>query len=163
MSIADQPDTQSSDEKAVAEIADGLHQLADFISAHSEFALQLRYVDWKHLVCLTIDDDPREAMAAFIRAGKASGATIGKKYNDQWAGVIVRFGPQVALDVYAARDDVCERVVTGTREVTEEVPDPDALAKVPTTTVTKVVEDVEWKCRPLLDTERVEARLAGER
>lgn len=60
------------------------------------------------------------------------------------------------LEIYARRDAICERVVTGTETVTREVPDPDALAAVPTTTVTDVVETVEWRCEPIL-TERVTA------
>lgn len=54
------------------------------------------------------------------------------------------------VSVFAPRNEVCERVVVGTREVTREVPDPEALAAVPTTTVTEVVDDVVWECRPLL-------------
>ena len=46
----------------------------------------------------------------------------------------------------AERDAVCRKVVTGTREVTEEIPDPDA----PKVRVTRVVEDVEWDCGSLL-------------
>jgi hypothetical protein len=38
--------------------------------------------------------------------------------------------------------------VTGTYEVTEEVPDPDA--DVPMVTVTRTVENVEWDCHPVL-------------
>jgi hypothetical protein len=45
---------------------------------------------------------------------------------------------------------VCERVVTGTRLETKEVPDPEALKAVPLVTVTETVEDVEWRCMPLL-------------
>ncbi len=54
--------------------------------------------------------------------------------------------PPVMLHAYGDRAKVCERVVTGTREVTEEVPDPDA----PKVTVTRVVEDVEWRCSSIL-------------
>ncbi|MCU1592461.1 MAG: hypothetical protein JWP11_3717 [Frankiales bacterium] len=52
--------------------------------------------------------------------------------------------------IYAPRAEVCERVVTGTREVTRVIRDPEALAAVPTTTVVETVEDVEWRCTPLL-------------
>ena len=52
--------------------------------------------------------------------------------------------------VYAPRDLVCTRRVVGTREVIEEVPDPDALAAVPTTTVTRTEEVIEWDCGPIL-------------
>lgn len=54
------------------------------------------------------------------------------------AGILVR--------IWAERDAVCRRVVTGTRQVTEMVPAPDA----PLVAVTKTVEDVEWRCEPLL-------------
>jgi hypothetical protein len=64
-------------------------------------------------------------------------------------------GLKVKVTTY--RDAVCERVVTGTREVTREVRDPDALAAVPTTTVTETVEDVEWVCAPLTAPEQVSA------
>jgi hypothetical protein len=49
----------------------------------------------------------------------------------------------LTLEICAYRESVCERVVTGTREVTEQVP-------VAFETVTKTVEDVEWVCKPLL-------------
>ena len=54
--------------------------------------------------------------------------------------------------VYAPREQVCTRRVIGTREVTREVPDPAALAAVPTVTVTETVEEVEWDCGPILAT-----------
>ena len=40
--------------------------------------------------------------------------------------------------------------MTGVETVTEEVPDPDALAAVPTIIQTREVETVEWKCEPLM-------------
>jgi len=46
----------------------------------------------------------------------------------------------------ASRDAVCERVVTGTHEVT--VPAQPAVKATKATT--RVVEDVEWVCGPLL-------------
>ena len=52
--------------------------------------------------------------------------------------------------VYVPRGEVCTRVVTGTKTVTREVPDADALAAVPTSTVTETVETVRWDCHPLL-------------
>lgn len=51
-------------------------------------------------------------------------------------------------EVVAYRNDVCERVVTGTREVTKTIPDPKVT--VPVVEVTETVEDVEWVCSPLL-------------
>lgn len=54
----------------------------------------------------------------------------------------------INIRVIADRDEVCERVVVGTREVTEKVPDPSV--DVPLVEVTKTVEDVEWRCAPVL-------------
>lgn len=54
------------------------------------------------------------------------------------------------LEVWAMREAVCTRVVTGTETVTRGVLDAAALAAVPTTTVTETVETVEWVCAPLL-------------
>ena len=54
------------------------------------------------------------------------------------------------LEVWGIRDQVCNKVVTGTETVTREIPDPDALAAVPTTTVTETIDTVEWICAPLL-------------
>lgn len=91
---------------------------------------------------------PSLALMAFCQTSTRSGVNVTKDIGD-YAGVILRFG-EVGLYVYAGRGEVCERIVTGTREVTKEVPDPKALAEVPKVTVTETVEDVEWKCTPLL-------------
>lgn len=49
----------------------------------------------------------------------------------------------ITLRICSYREAVCERVVTGTREVVEDVP--VAFEKR-----TKTVEDVRWDCKPLL-------------
>lgn len=51
--------------------------------------------------------------------------------------------------IVVAREAVCERVVTGTKTVTREVPDPSV--DVPTIEVTEEIETVEWVCSPLLE------------
>jgi hypothetical protein len=82
-------------------------------------------------------------MASLVRLVKA-GAPIGsteKNYGDEIAKVIRRFGA-ATVEVYALRDNVCERRVVGFETV--EVPDPDA----PLVTVEREV--VEWACHPIL-------------
>jgi hypothetical protein len=54
------------------------------------------------------------------------------------------------VQLSAVRDAVCERVVVGMHEVTEEVPDPEVLATVPVVKVTRTVEDVRWECGSIL-------------
>lgn len=54
----------------------------------------------------------------------------------------------IRVHLIAFRDAVCERIVTGTREVTKTVPDPTVMVAL--VEVTETVEDVEWVCGPLL-------------
>lgn len=102
----------------------------------------------------------KNEVVAFARAGKASGAKVTKHQGDKYAGVDVTFGA-VSLHVYVDRAVICERIVTGTTEVTKEVPDPAALAAVPKVTVTNTVETVEWRCVPLLADEVAAAEVAA--
>jgi len=145
----------STEDKRQAFI-DGLHQIADFLAEHPE--VPLPYLG--NSVTLGIntpslpiylvakDGTQRDAIATIARAmGKAEKLTDG----DPGARFYVwRKFAGIALVASADRDEVCERVVTGTREVTREVPDPEALAAVPKVTVTEIVEDVTWECGPLL-------------
>ena len=54
------------------------------------------------------------------------------------------------IQFLAPRATVCQRVVTATETVTEEVPDPAEVAKLPTIKHERTVETVEWQCVPLL-------------
>ncbi len=58
----------------------------------------------------------------------------------------------VETEVIVDRPAVCERVVVGTTTVTRQVPAPDV--EVPMIEVTEDIEQVEWRCQPLLDSER---------
>ena len=49
-----------------------------------------------------------------------------------------------------SRGAACRKVITGTTTITEQVPDPVALAAVPTVEVTREVETFEWDCAPVL-------------
>lgn len=144
-------DTQRS---LAAAIAAGLRATADLVATNPHLADDYRYAVRRVTVFLL---DP-ERIGAHIRAGLAAGATVDKDHDDDYARVNLRFGP-VALCLLASREAVCERVVVGTREVTEQVPDPDALAAVRTVTVTRTEDIVEWHCGPLLA--RTSAELAS--
>lgn len=130
-----------------AKLATGLRALAAWVEANPELlADQYMTVD----LMLPVRGQGRERIAALARSGLRSGAKIAKEQSDAWAGVKLDFGGRVTASVYAPRNEVCDRVVVGTREETKEVPDPEALAAVPKVTVTETVEDVEWRCMPLL-------------
>ena len=125
-----------------AEYADGLRRLADMIEASPD--IPITYLDNPN-VWFGRDAD---TVAAIIRAGKAAGAEIVKygTEDSMQRNVGVRFG---AVEAMALVDKaaVCERVVTGTRTI--RVPDPAYIPpSVPR--IEQTVDDVEWKCRPLL-------------
>lgn len=134
---------------------DGLHQIADFLAKHPEVPLPMlgSYVSGEYRPTLAIytqhlgRDDDRDQRTALADVTRAMGS-VEKSTQHEFA-VWRRFAG-IVLAAYAQRDEVCERVVTGTREVTTEVPDPEALAAVPMVTVTEVVEDVEWRCGSIL-------------
>lgn len=94
-----------------------------------------------------------EVMAEAIRRFKpiATGP-IQKCYNDLGDGYLNATVPLRALSIKLTdlRAAVCERVVTGVVVETEEMPDPDYIAAAPTKTVTREVEQVEWRCEPIL-------------
>lgn len=142
----------STDETRQAYI-DGLHQIADFLAEHPEVPLPhlSSYVDGQYAPVLSIylvtPGEQREPLAEIARAM----GTANKTADDRTGRFVVwRQFAGIKLLASADRAEVCERVVTGTREVTKEVPDPEALAAVPKVTVTEVVEDVDWVCTPLL-------------
>lgn len=139
------------------ETVTALHALIGFIEANPELGRYFRHASFERVLIYAGRENPREVMAEFIRAGLASGAKIEKDFNgDDWANVHVRFGP-IDIEVYGKRAEVCERVVVGTEEVEEEVPDPEVLATVPKVKVTKTVEKVEWRCSPILASAGTEA------
>lgn len=132
---------------------DGLHQIADFLAEHPEVPLPYmgsvatgEFMPTMS-VYLTGDEGTRENLAAIARAL----GSVEKRVSDSTERFMVyRKFAGIAFVASANRNEVCERVVTGTREVTKEVRDPEALASVPMVTVTEVVEDVEWRCGSLL-------------
>lgn len=128
---------------------DGLRTLASALELHPE--IPLPYDGTSSAISFNFlgGKDPRADMAA---AARAIPCAWRKKF---WGDGTAYFtlegdvgGVQVSLTAF--RDAVCRKVVTGTREVTETVKDPAKLAEVPEVEVTRVVEDVEWACGPLL-------------
>jgi hypothetical protein len=125
----------------------GLRQLADLITANPHLTKHMEYTLQRILVCVF----GRQPVAEFARAGAATrGVRVEKHGSEKWGGVDLFFTDAVYLHVYTDRDNVCERVVVGTREVVKDVQDPEALAAVPVVKTTVVEEIVEWQCRPFL-------------
>lgn len=90
--------------------------------------------------------------------GAASLAAVARELGGKWdkdaSTDLFKLSQQVADGVVykliAWRERVCTPVVTSTREVEVEEPDPDAVAALPKVKRTETVEEVEWRCEPLL-------------
>lgn len=124
----------------------GLRALADLLDAHPD--LPLPYEGRLSPVQLGFHglEDPAAALAAAARL--IPGAKR-KGYDDNYFRLVGRLhGLQVEL--WAMREQVCERVIVGTEVREIEEPDPEAVAALPKVKRTEVVEQVEWRCHPLL-------------
>jgi hypothetical protein len=128
----------------------GIRELADWLESHPEipipYALSGESEFAYELIHAAHGSDQQAVLAAVARALPG---TVGKRVldtNDRLFSIDGRLPGGINIKVIADRGEVCERVVTGTREVTEEVPDPTA----PKLTVTRTVEDVEWVCGSIL-------------
>lgn len=136
--------------KLAAERAAGFRALADLIEANPQLASDL-YL--QNFLAMPLHNpkvtDQRARLAEWATAALGQGAKFTKRVDKDHFSGIVDFGP-FSIEVLADRDEVCERVVTGTETVTKKVKDPEALAAVPEIEVTEEVETVEWVCRPLL-------------
>lgn len=137
-------EAQSTEPTDAQQVATGLRQLADLLDANPDLS-GTRYA----FTMINLFPRTRDGVAAWARAAMRSTGKANKHQSDRYAGVKIDFGP-VGVSVNIERDEVCERIVTGTHEVTKEVPDPDLLATVPLVSVTETVEDVEWRCMPIL-------------
>lgn len=141
----------TTDERA--EFTAGLRELADLLDQQPELPLpNFGNVPW---YLFGEGDLARQKAEARRLVRMLPGSA--RKWE---TGDLFRFGGSfhgVPWEVIVDRPAVCERVVVSTEEVTCEVPDPQALAQVPTTTVTETVEKVEWRCSPLLADEPTQA------
>lgn len=152
--------TQPTPEEYADRLAGDIERYAAFIRANPDIAAA--WIGDRFLIPLSNKENPAAVMADILRRGRRAGATVTKNVNDTYAGALLSFG-SITVDVYAQRDLVCERVVVGTHEEQVEEQDPEALAAVPVVKVKKTVEDVEWRCTPLLAAERAyESELATE-
>ena len=146
------PELSARARKAIGDAKErtwGWAKLAQFLADNPDIAEQATCYDERVLVYVPPGSDTVSRLADYARRGVRAGARVEKTYDDKYGNVLLHFGP-VHLQAYSLRDEVCERVVVGTREVVEEVQDPEALAAVPTITQTRTEDIVEWQCRPLL-------------
>lgn len=130
-----------TDPEARAAYAAGLRHLADVIESDPDCP----YVQGPVSLFIHSTDDQAEVAARLRRAFG------GGKWEKKEHGSYLTLNGMCAglpVNLWLDRDAVCERVVTGTREVVEEVPLGEDTR--PVETVTRTEDVVEWVCSPLL-------------
>ena len=130
---------------------DGMRELMDALEANPSIPLPYQGTGMAMTFHFLMTADPRAEMAAAAVALPCDWRKVPREFDSGPAYLDLQGairGVQVTLTAF--REDVCRRVVTGTREVTRTVKDPDALAQVPEVEITETVEDVTWECGPLL-------------
>lgn len=140
----------------------GLREIADWLDAHPEVRLPYigRSIPGCELPALPIYlrtpsawEDVPSVRAQMATVARAMGSAAKSPGLVDGTFIVWRSFAGLAVFAQAERDEVCERIVVGTKEVTEEIPDPEVLKSVPKVTVTKTVEEVEWRCGSLLSPE----------
>ena len=119
----------------MSEMSQGLHNLADFVEAHPDFEQWLRY-PLGNIMTFTGN---REEFVEAVRMLK------GERTKDADTGfyfVRRKFSSNVAVEVNVRREEVCERVHTGTKIVKK--PNPVLLDQVPLVDVEEL--QYKWVC-----------------
>lgn len=136
-------------ETLAQQLVAGLRDLAAFIQNNPDLAPGFRGLTFSGIKAHLFAEDKAAQLGRYAQAAARHGAKVSKDIDDNWHNVILQFDG-VKVEVLAYRDEVCERVVTGTETVTKKVKDPEALAAVPEVEVTEERETYEWVCKPLL-------------
>ena len=130
----------------------GLRELADRLDKHDDLPIPTHGdINWLLFSLGTKGDAvlAAEKVRAAQVVRRLGGADKDARDSDDQLFRFTRYlgGDRgLKLQVVVDRPAVCERVVTAVHEVTKKVPDPSA----PLVEITETVEDVEWRCLPLL-------------
>lgn len=157
MTTVDEPDTeqltpgqQTANRRAAAlrVRAEGILRLAELIEANPELDACYLEPD-KAFVEHAFYARTKEDWQAVARAGLRHGAKVAKNAGDDYFEVALSW-PGITFKALGSRNGVCRKVKIGEEIIVEEVPDPEAVAALPTVKTTRVEEKFEWRCEPLL-------------
>lgn len=121
---------------------DGLRGLADWLDANSDIPLPWTGADHLYAPFQLGVWVTKEELATII---KALPGKVDKDYGDQVVRVNASFGG-LKVQAYSGRNEVCERVVVGTEQVT--IPATEAVEAQAEHVEEREV--VEWRCHPIL-------------
>lgn len=123
----------------------GIREFADWIEQNGELLEDEGRLTTAGLTFYLAAHDKKELAQFAKMLGRAT-----KEIDSTGDFALKRKCGPVTIHVYAQREKVCERVVTGTKTKTQLVHDPALLEQVPMVEVTEEVEEVEWVCPPSL-------------
>lgn len=124
-----------------------LRAIAAWLDSHPEFDVDQINFNASPVEVSDFGINSGEEMAEKARA---IGGRWEKQPGDELFSLQREITPGVVARLVGWRDQVCTRVVTGTREVEISEPDHAAVEALPKITRTETVEDIEWRCAPLL-------------
>lgn len=151
-------DTSTDTSTERAEFTAGLRAMADWFDQHPELNLPYEASSNHHAggVRFSIgiqeefdyedDDFVDDLPGRFAEAVKALGGARKKDATDGYMRVTRKFGPGVNVEIWAARDKVCEAVVVGKKKVEVQ----QIVRPVETITVVEEQDVIEWRCAPVL-------------
>lgn len=138
--------TQSTEQTRRAEYIAGLRAVADLLDSAPDLPLPTTpKIEWA-VHYYAVSDEAQRAVLATIARLIPGRLDKNDPAEGQYAANYFTLSGNVGgmpVEVWAERPSVCERVVTGTREVTKVVP-------TATEEVTVTEDVVEWICTPLL-------------
>lgn len=133
------------DPQARAAYAVGLRHLADVIEAHPECPLPSGAA-----LSFFLRGDDSAQIAADLRRAFGGGRWKKRPSVDESDLILEGMCAGLPINLWLNRDQVCERVVVGTEEVTEVIPAVTEADLRPEQTITRTVEHIQWVCSPLL-------------
>jgi hypothetical protein len=132
------------------ELIQGLRDLLAFVEANDDFDFvpggdtNIVAADFRSFYLHDGGDDARRMAIADLTRRMARVKKVEKNYNESFAWIRLQFGPLVRFDITSLRETVCERVVVGKKLI------PARAEQVIPATTESLVDEVEWRCHPVL-------------
>lgn len=130
------------------QLVEGLRALAAFVEANDDFefvpgigqvVVKADFYTWY----LEGDEARKKAIADLTRRLTRVGK-VEKLFGSDYAWIRLMFGPHVQFDISTNRELICERVVVGKKVI------PAQPERVIPAEPERTVEEVEWRCQPVL-------------
>ena len=135
------------EQKTAWKLTENLREFADFVDDHhdllpEEISIRPNSYVYNWTVNANNDQSIPDIITKAMRAGLQNSGKVKKNYASDTFTLTFTFG-ELNYKILCDREEVCERIVTGTQEVTESV-------AVKWEDQTRTKETVTWKCHPLL-------------